>query len=499
MLIQTRATAASLILSLFLNVSPALATENIEEVLPGSRGTTTNAATKSFESWTLFQYERAQTGLLANISPDGAARGAVIASPSRSYPDYFWHWIRDAALVMDTVLNLHAREKNVLKREQYLSILRDFTHFSRQNQLTPNRSGSPTDTGLGEPKFHADGRAFDEDWGRPQNDGPPLRAITLIRYARLLLKQGEADFVKNTLYDGRIPTHSVIKADLEFVAHHWGAASYDLWEEVLGHHFYTRLVQRRALVEGAKFADEMGDPGAAAYYRSEARKLEAAIALHWDAQNKFVMNTLGYTGGIHYKYSNLDISVILAAFHARGDDGYYAPEDDRILATAARLEKQFSKMYRVNQRALDHDGLSMAPAIGRYPEDQYNGGHGGPGGNPWVLTTAVMAELNYTLAAALEKRGSLAVTKKNQLFFQQKIEGGRALLPGRVLSGGSSEFSRLVQNLRSRGDEYLRRVRHHANPDGSLSEQMERYTGTMHGARDLTWSYASFLTAFWAR
>ena len=32
-----------------------------------------------------------------------------------------------------------------------------------------------------------------------------------------------------------------------------------------------------------------------------------------------------------------------------------------------------------------------------------------------------------------------------------------------------------------------------------MSEQFSRYDGYQKGARDLTWSYASFLTAKWAR
>ena len=43
------------------------------------------------------------------------------------------------------------------------------------------------------------------------------------------------------------------------------------------------------------------------------------------------------------------------------------------------------------------------------------------------------------------------------------------------------------------------RVQLHANPDGSLSEQIDRHSGYMSSARDLTWNYAALLTAAWAR
>ena len=49
------------------------------------------------------------------------------------------------------------------------------------------------------------------------------------------------------------------------------------------------------------------------------------------------------------------------------------------------------------------------------------------------------------------------------------------------------------------GDLYLARVKYHPNPDGSLSEQMDRDTGFMTSARDLTWNYAAFLTAIRSR
>ena len=56
------------------------------------------------------------------------------------------------------------------------------------------------------------------------------------------------------LYDGKEPSSSVIKADLDFVSNHWQDPCFDLWEEVNGTHFYTRMQQRTALREGAALA-----------------------------------------------------------------------------------------------------------------------------------------------------------------------------------------------------------------------------------------------------
>ena len=43
------------------------------------------------------------------------------------------------------------------------------------------------------------------------------------------------------------------------------------------------------------------------------------------------------------------------------------------------------------------------------------------------------------------------------------------------------------------------RVQLHTNPDGSMSEQIDRFSGYMSSARDLTWNYAALFTATWAR
>jgi glucoamylase len=71
----------------------------------------------------------------------------------------------------------------------------------------------------------------------------------------------------------------VIKADLDFVAGNWkNQMGCDLWEEVRGTHFYTRLVQYRALVDGAAFATGLGDLSGALMYAREAAMMVLDIA-----------------------------------------------------------------------------------------------------------------------------------------------------------------------------------------------------------------------------
>lgn len=44
-------------------------------------------------------------------------------------------------------------------------------------------------------------------------------------------------------------------------------------------------------------------------------------------------------------------------------------------------------------------------------------------------------------------------------------------------------------------DSFLNVIRWHATEEGRLSEQFNRYTGFQRGAKDLTWSYGSFIGA----
>jgi glucoamylase len=95
-------------------------------------------------------------------------------------------------------------------------LLWDYARLSRHLQELPVESG------IGEPKFLVDGSPFREGWCRPQNDGPALEASTLIRFAKAYLqKGGSLQKVKEQLYDGRYPSSSVIKVNLEFVANKW--------------------------------------------------------------------------------------------------------------------------------------------------------------------------------------------------------------------------------------------------------------------------------------
>jgi len=400
-----------------------------------------SAQATDLDQWLNIEKNHARSYMLQNISPRGAAIGAVVAATSTERPNYGYHWIRDAAITMNTVLSLPVFDGQE-------NLMWDYVYFSRRNQLTDNPSGKFNAGGLGEPKFNLDGSAYMESWGRPQNDGPALRAITLTRFAMQLLQQHRDLEVKKYLFEPKLPASTVIKADLEYVSHHWMESSFDAWEEVNGHHFFHLMVTRRALLDGAVLADLLKDPQASIWYREQAKAIESAIPRFWNASKGYIVSTVSRkTNDAYAKESGLDTTVILGILYGHRGDGYMELKNEKVLATAKVLVNTFKNLYSINE---DSDS-NLAPALGRYPEDTYDGYRTDGEGNPWFLITAAFADYAYRIG-----------------------------------------------NLKM-GDAFLNRVKKHTAASGALSEQINRKNGYMQGAENLTWSYAAFLDAVRSR
>ena len=433
----------------------------------------------------------------AKISSNLLPNGALLASPSRSAPNYYFHWTRDAALTMNVVLDLYSASTTPEERSAYLRQAHSYVDFTIQLQAEPTLSGSLDAhyANLGEPKFEVSGRGFNEPWGRPQTDGPALRASSLIRIYTLSLQRPDALLqFKSSL--GSLK--SAILKDLEYTAYHWRDQGFDLWEEVRGQHFYNALAQRRALLDGAAFVQAHPGGGDAERYLAEARAIEVHLARFWDGQRGHLMPTINRDGGLDYKNSNLDSSIILAALHAQGEPGYFSAADDRVLATAHFIRSTFASLYPINKVSRDPKQRRLAPAIGRYPEDRYDG-NGTSQGHPWFLTTAALAELMYSAAISYDAANQILITAHNEAFFADLALANVTLRRGDSIKRGDTRFLGILLALLQGGDEYLARIHLHAANSGDLTEQFDRYTGFERGARDLSWSYASVLSAAKAR
>ena len=194
-----------------------------------------------------------------------------------------------------------------------------------------------------------------------------------MRYLRALNESDPAALDKNLLwqmYDAQFPTQSIIKADLEYVSHSWNLTGFDLWEEVRDLHFYTAIVQRRALVEGRDLAIALHDPAAASWYESHQLKLKDFVETSfWNKQRGHLVASLDNSRD----RSGMDCALLLGALHG-GQADLFPPWSDMILASLEALVADMKERYPINRHSPPYhpeEDRLRGVGIGRYPEDLY--------------------------------------------------------------------------------------------------------------------------------
>ena len=266
---------------------------------------------------------------------------------------------------------------------------------------------------------------------------------------------------------------------------------------------------------GAKFASSLNDTSTSVALSTAADAVVASFPLFWDSNRNIILYEYGPV--LHNKTSFKDIAVVLGVLHGYIDDGLYSPTKDQVLATAYGIATSFLDIYPIANVTNDPAGGTLGIPIGwvrqqatihpnkcthgnsRYPEDVYNGvGTAPSGGNPWFLATAAMAELFYLAAAEFQSNGNIAVTNTS-LPFWQFFAPSASLAAGQTYVIDSAEFGAAISGLEGWADAFMRRVKYHEPADGRFAEEYNRDTGNNTGAQDLTWSYASILTAAFAR
>lgn len=403
---------------------------------------------------------------LEKIRSNMFQNATVVASPSTKEPNYYYHWVRDSSLVITELQDwLGAKEREEL--------LNQFARLALHHQRV---AGS---WNLGEPKFNIDGSLYKKPWGRPQNDGPALR---LLSFAKKIKFSGDFSNTTDWWYVPTMPAKSPMKQDAEYIAHNWKFSCFDLWEEQMGVHYYSRIVMHSALKAAAYIANLRKDVGAFHFYSAQAVSLlDEMETLFWDANQMIIKSFVAETWS--ERTSRLDISVILACLHTRDFlvEGFTCT-DDKVLLTATKLFYHFKAEYPINWG-------SKYPLIGRYPADLYNG-TGKTLGNPWILATHAFAQLIFIVAAEMDGATGYTVTLYQYSFLD-------AIVPQVVQKPGLlDEETRvvLVDALRGAGRGFLDRVAQ-LTPSREFSEQIHRETGVLLGARDLSWSYSSYLSA----
>lgn len=495
------------------------------------------------------QLDASWVKLLDNVHPEGTTPGAIVASPSKAKPDYWYQWTRDSAVVMRNIVKRYISSPNSNDEK----LIREYIEASQIMQHKVTVMGGFETGGLGEVKYFVDEKHSDPkkqgnepfmgEWGRPQDDGPGSRIITLSIYALWCLENGSEEqkkFVKEKLYPGTGvgKETGVIKGDLDYVARHWKTPGFDLWEEVSGLHFYTLLTLRTSLIDGAKLAEALGDSTSAQNYNSVASELTPSINRFWSPEKKVVRVTLDHTAGRestenahvgdaeYGKKSELDAAVLLAVLHAGRESSWStltnAQEEEpesatKILATLRALMDSMGKLYPLNSGRREK---KQGVALGRYPEDEYDG-VGLSIAHPWYLCTSAASEYLYLLITRLSSTSSSEEITLTPLLHSTLTSILPTLSPalpsvGSSLSRTHESFNPLLSSLFQLADSFLSVVQQYVGESHRLDEQFER-TGVARGsekhedggiedgkrdgpvvgrgARELTWSHAALITA----
>ncbi|KAK2627684.1 hypothetical protein QTJ16_002330 [Diplocarpon rosae] len=470
-----------LLLSLNLTLhDPApveLSTMRFSSVLAGFVSLATAALSRlgaqDLESFVTREREVSLQGVRNNVGPDGskavgAGAGLVIASPSKVDPPYFYTWTRDSALTMKMIV-----DEFIFGKTELQSYIEDYIHAQAVLQTVANPSGTflPAGLGLGEPKYQVDGTRFNGAWGRPQRDGPALRAITLITYSNWLVQNGQSNKAKGIIWP-------IIANDLSYVGQYWNSTGFDLWEEVQGSSFFTTQAQHRALVQGATLAKSLNVTCTGC---DQAPEVLCFLQAFWNG--KYIVSNINVNNG----RNGLDGNSILGSINnfdinADCESPTFQPCNSKSLANFKALIDSFRVAYNINKGT----PLNQGVAVGRYPEDVYQGG------NPWYLITTAAAEFLYDAVAQWKAHNVLHVDESSLAFFQDLYP---AVTIRRYNSGSAnSPFAQIMDAVMAYADSFVAVAQKYTPADGALAEQFNRDTGVPLSAADLTWSYAAFVT-----
>lgn len=296
------------------------------------------------------------TNLCVSKIKDNFINNIVCASLSYK-PDYRYYWIRDSALVYRCLIDIYSKNGDIcnISLEDLLNYIENETKIQNINTIS----------GIGEPKVNIDYTAFNESWGRPQNDGPALRGLNFIKLYELLKEKNYDSICENLI----LP---LILKDIVYISVNYKKPSFDLWEEHYGWHFYTRVVQFKFIKEAIIFLDRYSINLNLNYNLDDIQtELIDAISHHIDYS---IISSFNEDGSITKKN---DTSIILALCHTDFDQTIIELFGlDRFMLVSDELVSYFNKKYK-NLK------VNM---VGRYENDRYYNGH------LWIICSLGLAQ-----------------------------------------------------------------------------------------------------------
>jgi glucoamylase len=383
--------------------------------------------------------------------------GCILASPSwettsaHVNQDYVFNWTRDAAVV---AMELSA---GPLPTSQPLT---DYAQFAQTCQNSARNFGH-----FDRASFYISGEPR-ENW-TDQTDGPALQTLAILQMFTQL------DAPTQTV------ASAVIAANLSFLQNAYQGETVNLWEEETGASFFARSVQLKCFE--AITANSVGIP-VPGWLSTAIPWLQNALASHWNGQ--YYQSLLPVPADSRAPYDP-NIDIVSAAIY-----GAVPVTDTRLLATAALLRSQWadpnSPAYYPINGADQQRGIG--PMLGRYPGDTYDGDTSDPASHdhPWAIATANFAELYYRLAHQVTTTRTVPLDSLSASFFSQI---------GVDISTAPNDAA---ARLESHGDQMLQALIYHSD-HFELSEQFDAWSGYEKSVSNLSWSYASFLSAVRAK
>ncbi|GMF07970.1 unnamed protein product [[Candida] boidinii] len=380
--------------------------------------------------------------------------------------------------------------------------------FNNYNlQRLDNRSGKFENLdGLGEPKFQVDGKPYNENWGRPQRDGPALRSITIINYLNLLKKYNSNLKDIENLKNFKFIINEVIKPDLNYTILNWNKNGFDVWEEVDSMHLFTSLVQLKSIKLGIDLFQDENYKNDNEIYDEE---LYSSLLKTFNNLRYFILIESGYKNpNLPYlletpslvtssKRIGLDIATVIGVLRSHDIDNMYdqidipfSIDDGSVLNTLTGLINDMKYRYPINHHRLGF-GFNTGFGLGRYPEDTYDGVTMSEG-NPWFISTATASELLYKIIYKLYKYEKDLIIPNGFEISGLIIENDSIDNDAIIFNYNSYEYNQTSISLINYADSFLDVIREHVDLQGHMSEQFNKYSGYMEGAEDLTWSYGAF-------
>ncbi len=451
--------------------------------------------------------------------------GSVVAAPfdihnpgnQKSKTGYMYSWARDTGVVMMAINGLFKKavkdndQTNINKYGQYMLNYIDWLKFiSKQQNYTP-----------GITRFYLSGQP-DLTWINPQFDGPAIRSIVLSDFANVLIDHNPT--IKNTKYGKKYVSNNLynkngyglISTYLKYIKVNYNKNNYDLWESCKGKHFFTEMVQLKALVLGAALSIKLNDKYNAISYLNTSIKLAQLIVKHWGkfnykkkayecyregsnipsrlqfpmlpnhSNNKYLkyrgmgLNSsvlLGILYGNLYEISQKDSWVYIELIKSKKTSSKFLniiklaqknffPASSRVQKTVTLLTQAF-KPDNMDPYKINKDTAEGVALLGRYPGDLYTGATWNDHkklGNPWFICSTALAQYYYLLAK--EKNQYEYITKGNSVM---------------------ELIYKYIDNKNSTsGSKY------------TMSEQINRTTGVQTSFHNLSWSYAQYLLTYFA-